>query len=256
MTHTLKRDLLKIEIFPDRGAMGQKAARDIEEAACETIAGRGVCNIIFAAAPSQNEVLASLAASRKIDWKKVHAFHMDEYVGIDRNAPQGFARFLQDALFERAKPGAVEYLDCCAAPAEEADRYAVLLRKYPADIVVMGIGENGHIAFNDPHVADFHDKALVKRVTLDQKCRMQQVNDGCFSALEDVPKEALTLTVPALMAAPRVFCIVPGPTKARAVRDTVYGPVREACPASVLRRHSNAALYLDRDSAGLLETNV
>ena len=126
------------------------------------------------------------------------------------------------------------------------------MKKYPADIVVMGIGENGHIAFNDPHVARFDDPETVKTVELDQVCRMQQVHDGCFKSLDEVPRTALTLTIPALTAPERVFCVVPASAKARAVRDTVLGPISESCPASILRRHNNATLYLDRDSAALL----
>lgn len=253
MPKTFRKDLLCIEIFPSRAEMGQKAARDIERAVCDVLSQKETCNMIFAAAPSQNEVLAALAASDKIDWGRVHAFHMDEYVGISPEAPQGFARFLRGALFEKAAPAQVEYLDCTAEPQAEAARYAALLEQFPTDIVVMGIGENGHIAFNDPHVADFDDPSLVKIVTLDEKCRRQQVNDGCFARLDDVPKTALTLTVPALMCAPRAFCIVPAATKAQAVFRTVTGPIEEACPASILRRHPNAVLYLDPDSAGLLD---
>lgn len=252
MTQTIKKDLLSIKIYSTRSEMGIHAAHDIEDAISSVIKQKGVCNVIFAAAPSQNEVLAALASSHKIDWKKVHAFHMDEYVGISPDAPQGFARFLRSALFDKAEPGAVEYLDCCAAPETEAARYAALLKEYPTDIVIMGIGENGHIAFNDPHVADFNDDAMVKTVTLDEKCRRQQVNDGCFSQLSDVPESALTLTIPTLTAAPRIFCIVPAPTKAQAIYHTVNGPVSETCPASILRRHPNAVLYLDPDSSSLL----
>lgn len=252
MVQTMKKDLLKVNIYASRDEMGMEAARDIEAAIASVIAQRGECNVIFAAAPSQNEVLSALAASSKIDWSRVHAFHMDEYIGISPEAPQGFARFLRSAIFEKANPGKVEYLNCSADPETEAERYSALLKEFPTDIVIMGIGENGHIAFNDPHVADFCDKALVKTVTLDEKCRMQQVNDGCFAKLQDVPETALTLTIPALMAAPRAFCIVPAITKAQAVFDTLEGSVSETCPASILRNHSNAVLYLDPDSSSLL----
>lgn len=242
-----------VQVFPSRSQMGQAAARDIEEAICQTVTRKGGCNVIFAAAPSQSEVLAGLAASRKIDWRKVHAFHMDEYVGISPAAPQGFANFLRAALFERVPMGSVEYLDCTASPEQEAQRYADLLDRYPADLVVMGIGENGHIAFNDPHVADFQDPLAVKTVALDEKCRLQQVHDGCFRDLSEVPTHAMTLTIPTLCRPERVFCIVPAITKAHAVRDTVDGPISERCPASILRRHPNAVLYLDADSASELE---
>lgn len=253
MLKQFRKDSLLVEIFPSRSQMGQAAARDIEDAICRFIAEKGACNVIFAAAPSQNEVLAGLAASQRIDWTKVHAFHMDEYVGIAPTAPQGFANFLRTALFEKVPMGSVEYLDCTARPEQETERYAALLAKNPADLVVMGIGENGHIAFNDPHVADFQDPLAVKTVALDEKCRLQQVHDGCFRDLSAVPTHAMTLTIPTLCRPERVFCIVPAITKAQAVRDTVNGPISESCPASILRRHPNATLYLDPDSASGLE---
>lgn len=253
MSKTFRKDSLLVEVFPSRSLMGQAAASDIEDAVCRVIAKKGACNVIFAAAPSQNEVLAGLAASRKIDWSKVHAFHMDEYVGICPDAPQGFANFLRRALFEKVPMGSVEYLDCTAEPEQETGRYAALLARYPADLVVMGIGENGHIAFNDPHVADFQDPLAVKTVELDEKCRLQQVHDGCFRDLDAVPTHAMTLTIPTLCRPARVFCIVPAKTKAQAVYTTLNGPISETCPASILRRHPNATLYLDPDSASGLE---
>lgn len=248
----MKKDLLNVELYPTREEMGRAAARDIEDAICAVLDKKENCNMIFAAAPSQNDVLAALVASTRIDWKRVHAFHMDEYIGISPDAPQGFANFLRNALFGKVCPGRVEYLNCQADPAEEAARYSALLKEYPTDIVVMGIGENGHIAFNDPPVADFEDPCLVKPVTLDEKCRNQQVHDGCFATLDEVPTTALTLTVPALMAAPQAFCIVPAATKAQAVYDTLNGPIAESCPASILRRHPDATLYLDAESSRLL----
>ncbi len=245
-------DRLRVRTYPNRLQMGRAAAADIEDAVERVIEEKGGCNIIFAAAPSQNEVLSALAASDRIDWFRVRAFHMDEYIGLRPDAPQGFANFLRRALFDRVPFGEVRCMDCTADPEAEARRYGELLKKYPADIVVMGIGENGHIAFNDPHVARFDDPETVKTVELDQVCRMQQVHDGCFKSLDEVPRTALTLTIPALTAPERVFCVVPASAKARAVRDTVLGPISESCPASILRRHNNATLYLDRDSAALL----
>lgn len=245
-------DRLRVRVFPTRGEMGRAAAKDIEDAVISVLEEKSDCNIIFAAAPSQNEVLASLAASTRIDWFRVRAFHMDEYIGLRPDAPQGFANFLRRALFDRVPLGEVRCIDCTARPEEEAALYAELLRRYPADIVVMGIGENGHIAFNDPHVALFDDPELVKSVELDEVCRMQQVHDGCFASLGEVPRTALTLTIPALTAPKKVFCVVPARAKAQAVLNTVRGAVCEACPASILRRHPDAVLYLDKDSASLL----
>lgn len=247
-----KADSLTIFQYDSRKEMGIAAARAIEDSVCKTLERKDYCNMIFAAAPSQNEVLAALAASTRINWQRVRAFHMDEYIGLSRSAPQGFANFLRRSLFDLVSMHEVFCLDSEADPDEECKRYTELLKKYPVDITCMGIGENGHIAFNDPPVADFHDPYLIKPVELDPVCRMQQVHDGCFSALADVPTHALSLTIPALLAASDIHCIVPASTKAQAIKNTVYGKINEACPASILRRHANAILYLDADSAALL----
>ncbi|MBR4184203.1 MAG: 6-phosphogluconolactonase, partial [Clostridia bacterium] len=151
-------------------------------------------------------------------------------------------------LFALVPLRSVNLIDPSQDAEEEAARYAALLEAHPADITVLGIGENGHIAFNDPGVADFHDPVLVKKVPLDQVCRMQQVHDGCFPALDDVPAYALTLTIPALTRAGAMFCSVPAPSKAEAVFATVTGPIGESCPATILRTHPHAVLYCDPDS--------
>ena len=246
---------LPVNIYDTRAEMGLCAADDIAAAIRRVLAEKDECNMIFAAAPSQNEMLAALRAHPGIEWGRVNAFHMDEYTGLAPDAPQGFANFLSEAIFRRVPFRSVHCLDGAAATRDteaECARYAALLERYPADITCMGIGENGHIAFNDPPVADFNDPLAVKRVELDGVCRAQQVHDGCFAALDDVPTHALTLTVPALMRARRVFCVAPGGAKARAVRDALLGGVTTACPASILLRHPAAVLYLDADSARLL----
>ena len=247
-----KRDELTVKIFPDREAAGKTAAADIAARLTALLQKKETVNAIFAAAPSQNETLAALIARWDVAWERINAFHMDEYVGADRDAPYGFGRYLNEHLFGRVPFRSVQYINGAATdPAAEAARYAALLADNPPDVVVLGIGENGHIAFNDPP-ADFADPAAVKIVRLDEACRRQQVHDGCFARLSDVPECALTLTVPALTAARHMFCVVPGPTKARAVRDTLCGPIDGRCPASVLRTKRGAALYLDGDSAALL----
>ena len=234
--------------------MGAAAASDIKACILSLMQTQESVNMIFAAAPSQNEVLASLAADREIPWNRVNAFHMDEYIGLDANAPQGFGNFLKAHIFGLADFGRVFYIDVTASDAEkECQRYAELLAEYPVDIVVMGIGENGHIAFNDPPVADFADERAVKPVALDEICRRQQVNDGCFASLDEVPRTAITLTVPTLLAGGALFCIVPAKTKALAVKNTLSGEIGEWCPATALRRHENATLYLDADSSALWE---
>lgn len=252
MTSTFQKEKLTVEIYESRAQMAQAAAREIEAAIADIIRRKGSCNVIFAAAPSQSDTLRHLAMSKCIDWGKVNAFHMDEYVGLPREAPQGFANFLRAALFDRLPFGSVNCMDSMAPAAEESARYAKLLEKMPPDLVIMGIGENGHIAFNDPPVADFADPLSVKLVTLEEACRLQQVHDGCFAQLDQVPETALTLTIPAMLAAEKIVCIVPAATKAEAVSRTLNMPVSEACPATVLRRHPNARLYLDDASSALL----
>ena len=250
---TLKKDLLTVNIYQTRAEMGEAAARDIKACILSLLKAKETINMIFAAAPSQNEVLYALATDKEIPWNRVNAFHMDEYIGLHADAPQGFGNFLKAHIFGLADFRSVSYIDITASDAEmECERYAELLAKNPTDIVVMGIGENGHIAFNDPPVADFHDKKAVKSVELDEICRNQQVNDGCFAKLDDVPKTAITLTVPTLFAGDHLFCIVPARTKATAVRATLCNDINEKCPATILRRHKSAVLYLDGDSSSLL----
>ena len=249
----LKKDLLNVNIYETRADMGESAARDIKACILSLLETKETVNVIFAAAPSQNEVLEALAKDSEIPWNRVNAFHMDEYIGLSSDAPQGFGNFLKAHIFGLADFRSVSYIDISAKDAEaECERYAKLLAENPTDIVVMGIGENGHIAFNDPPVADFNDKKAVKPVALDEICRNQQVNDGCFEKLDDVPRTAITLTVPTLFAGDHLFCIVPAKTKAKAVKATLCNEINEKCPATVLRRHKSATLYLDCDSSSLL----
>lgn len=248
MQRMLKKDQLTVIQAQSRDEMGQIAARDIADCILELLKTRDELNMIFAAAPSQNEVLQYLVENPKIPWNKINAFHMDEYIGLAQDAPQGFANFLRRAIFDRVAFKSVNILDSSAAPEAEVIRYSSLLMNMPTDIVCLGIGENGHIAFNDPHVADFHDPVLVKVVELDEVCRMQQVHDGCFQTLADVPRTALTLTIPALARAKYHFCVVPASTKAWAVAQTIHGEIGAHCPASILRTLDHAALYCDRDS--------
>ena len=250
---TFLKDKLTVEIFETRKQMGEKAANDSANKFNELIDKKGEINVIWAAAPSQNDVLKALTENESIKWNKINAYHMDEYIGLSKDAPQGFGNFLKDHIFGLVPFKSVNYIDVSATDAEkEADRYAEVLSKQKIDVVVLGIGENGHIAFNDPPVADFNDKKAVKPVKLDEVCRQQQVNDGCFKSINDVPTHAITLTVPTLFNANYLFCIVPAPTKANAVYETINGTIDEHCPATVLRLHDNAKLYLDNESSKLL----
>lgn len=246
-----QKDQLRVLVAPDRDAMGRCAAAEIREAILAMLAEKSQIHMIFAAAPSQNEVLAHLTAYPDIDWSRINAFHMDEYVGLPKElANCSFGTYLNEHVFQKVPFRSVNLIDATATDKNaECARYARLLMENPVDIVVLGIGENGHIAFNDPPVADFQDPVAVKVVELDEKCRTQQVHDGCFAALDLVPTHAITLTCPALTAGAKMFCVVPGPTKAEAVRQTIEGEIGEHCPASILRKHPGATLYLDEDSA-------
>ena len=251
-----REDSLEVFVYENRALAGRAAAQGIVEAIRSRQLAHGSAKVIFAAAPSQDEFLAGLGAADEIDWTRVVAFHMDEYLGIDADHPASFRRYLQEHLFRLVGLGPDRLR---LIPGEQIERplqtclaYEDLLRANPTDIVCAGIGENGHLAFNDPPVADFLDPVLVKVVRLDAPCRNQQLNDGCFDRLEDIPTHAYTLTIPALLRAPVVSVVVPGPRKANAVLTTLRGPISEACPATALRRHAGARLYLDRESARLV----
>jgi glucosamine-6-phosphate deaminase len=249
-------DSLRVVVHEDRAQVGRAAARWVARAIAKREAERGRVNIVFAAAPSQNEFIASLIAHPEIDWSRVVGFHMDEYLGVGPDHPASFRRYLQERLFRLV---GLSDDRLRLIPGEQADRplqtclaYEDVLLAEPTDIVCGGIGENGHLAFNDPPVADFQDPVLVKVIRLDQACRAQQLHDGGFDRIEDIPAHGYTLTIPALMAAPVVSIVVPGAKKAEAVLATLRGPIAEACPASVLRRHPGATLFLDRESARLV----
>lgn len=241
---------LLVKAYESRGEMGISAAEDAAKRINRMIEEKGEVSTVFAAAPSQNEFLEELLR-HDIDWSKVKAFHMDEYIGLPEDAPQGFGNFLKAAIFGKAPFKEVNYLNGQAEdPQEECMRYSKLLEQSPPDIVFLGIGENGHLAFNDPGVADFEDPHKVKVVELDDTCRNQQVNDGCFAQLSDVPKRALTLTMSMILSIKEAVVVVPGSTKKDAVTETIKGEISTACPASILRKHKNTALYLDSTSAG------
>ncbi|HYO81640.1 MAG TPA: glucosamine-6-phosphate deaminase [Bryobacteraceae bacterium] len=239
--------------FPSRREMGEASARAAAEALRSAIQREGRVAVIFASAVSQNEFLDALAADKSIDWSRVTAFHMDEYIGIASGHPASFRRFLNERLWSRVTPSVFHELQGDSPDIDtEIERYSDLLDRERPSIVFAGIGENGHLAFNDPPV-DFNDSQAVRVVHLDEVCRMQQVHDGAFAHIMDVPPTALTLTVPALMRAQKIVLNVPGRNKAEAVRRTVEGLVTPECPASILQQHANAALYLDTDSACLLQ---
>jgi glucosamine-6-phosphate deaminase len=233
--------------------MGAAAAAYVRQSLLQVFTKKTHARVVFAAAPSQIEFLAALTQYQDIPWQRVIGLHMDEYFGLSREAPQSFGQFLRMHLFDKVPFGRVEYLDPTTAdPAVECERYAAIMKADPVDLVCMGIGENGHIAFNDPPIADSSDPLTVKIADLDDKCRQQQVNDGCFPTLADVPRQAMTLTVPALLSASIISVVAPGPRKAQAVFDALRGPIGTACPASLLRTHPSVEVFLDMQSASHL----
>jgi len=242
-----------VSVYPTRREAGVAAAAEASAIIRAAIEKDGRAGVVFAAAPSQNEFLAALRADSSIDWPRVTAFHLDEYAGLPASHPASFRRFLRERLTDRVPLAAFHELAGDAPDLDtEADRYQRLLADRPPVLVALGIGENGHLAFIDPGECDFDDPRDVRIVNLDDVCREQQVHDGCFERVEDVPHRALSLTIPFFLRTPHAVVTVPGPAKARAVRDALEGPIDPRCPASILRRHPGAVLFLDADSGALL----
>ena len=244
-------DKLTVTVYGDRNAMGASAANHTTEFIKNLLQKKDQVRMIFAAAPSQNEFLAQLTQKSEIDWSRVTAFHMDEYVGLPPHHPARFVNYLDEHIFNVVGLGEVHRINPLDTPEKECSRYGRLVTAESIDIVCLGIGENGHIAFNDPGVADFQDREVVKIVKLDEMCRMQQVHDGCFANLENVPLHAVTLTIPTLLSAKHMVCVVPGPSKREAVSRTLTGPITEDCPASILRTHSDCAMFVDSAAYGV-----
>lgn len=245
-------DRLHVRVFADKASLGAAAAAQVAQAIREAVAAKGSADVVVATGASQFEFLDALV-TQDVPWPKVRAFHLDEYIGLDDGHPASFRRYLRERLFSKVSPAEVHYVrGDTPDPHAEAKRYGNLLAGREIDVSCIGIGENGHIAFNDPPVADFDDPVLMKVVELDEACRRQQLGEGWFPTLADVPTHALTQTVPAMMRARQISCVVPDARKAKAVRDTLRGPISTACPASVLRRHPDCTLWLDEPAAGMM----
>lgn len=245
---TLKKDELAVHIAESSSALGARAAANIASEIFACLDRQAGVRMIFAAAPSQSEMLAALCKQKGIDWSRVTAFHMDEYLGLPTGAPQRFGLWLRRAIFDHLPFSSVHIIEPGDHPEQAAADYAGELNAAPIDIVCCGIGSNGHLAFNDPP-ADFEDPFTVKVVDLDAQCRQQQVDEECFAALDEVPTRALTVTIPRLLAGRAIFCTVPGALKREAVRRMLCDPINPMCPATVLRKHPRCTLYLDPDSA-------
>ena len=248
------KDKLKVEIFHSAAEMGSASAKYVAGILHKALVEKGVANLILGTGASQYPLHDELLMM-DIDWKNINLFHLDEYIGIDNNHPASFRRFLRERIAEKIFPGNVYYLNGDASDlVHEMKRYEVLLRNNPVDIACIGIGENGHIAFNDPGIADFNDPYYIKAVKMDDACRKQQVGEGWFPSLSDVPEMAVTLTVPAIMDCEYICCTVPDARKSDAVFNTLEKMIDTSCPASVLRSHKNAALFLDRFAASKLQS--
>lgn len=245
-----KKDKLTCKVFPTRDEMGKAAAKDAAATIRKLLETQEEINMVFAAAPSQNDVLKHLL-EEDVQWHKINAFHMDEYIGLEDKFEKTFAYYLKTAIFDKVPLKSVNYVG--SGDVETVCKnYTELLSSRKIDVVLCGIGENAHLAFNDPPVADFNDKAVIKAVKLDEICRNQQVNDKTFDTLEEVPQYAVTLTIPTMVSAKYMFCVVPTDKKAKAVYDTMNAPISEAVPATAMRNHPNAVMYTDKDSGALL----
>lgn len=251
---SFKRDLLRIDIHPTQQSMAKAAAHAAFVCLESALANRGEAAVIFACATSQMQFLDELTAMPGLDWSRITMFHMDEYLGMPMTHTASFRRFLLERVVSKTHPKAVHYIvGDCLEPIAECDRYSGLLQEKTIDLCCCGIGENGHLAFNDPPVADFQDKRLVKIVKLDEASRQQQVGEGFYPDLSAVPQYAMTLTIPALFMAKTVLCVAPEKRKALAVKTALAGPIATSCPASHLRNQSHAILFLDAESASMLQ---
>jgi glucosamine-6-phosphate deaminase len=256
-----RKRILELNVLPTRGEMGKAAARDVAGAMKRFIQERGKVNMVFAAAPSQNEFLAHLRKDKSIDWPKVTCFHLDDYVDLPRKHPNTFEVYLNEHLFDYVKPRKICFFKALKGnPAQIAKQYAAEIKRNGGiDISCIGIGENGHIAFCEPG-SDLHDPRMIRVIRIDGRSVRQQYRDykdhpdpaARYASLKAVPRRAFTMTVPAILSAEEIYTIVPGPQKADAVKKMWEGPISTACPSSALRMHSWVRIYLDKDSAGKL----
>ncbi|MGB9148533.1 MAG: glucosamine-6-phosphate deaminase [Acidobacteriaceae bacterium] len=250
-------DKLRVEVYADAQAAGRAAAQATAQAMRELVAQRGSTAVVFATGASQLDALAAIVEEPNIPWNRIDGFHLDEYLGLPVEHPASFRHYLRENLTSRTQMRSFLEIDGESGdPEAVCRRYAEALREANPQLCLLGIGENGHLAFNDPGEADFQDRDDVKVVQLDEACRQQQAAEGWFPGSEDVPERAITLTIPAILRVPRLIVCVPGIRKAQIVRRTLHEPVSLHCPATILRTHPNATLYLDRDSASELTAST
>lgn len=251
---TMKVDSLTVKAYDSKRYMDQAAARFVANQIHKVLTKKDHVNLMLATGNSQLNFINEFKKIDTIDWSQIRTFHLDEYIGLSPKHKASFRKYLHERIIDEVRPKEAYFLEGDADDIKkEIERYEKLLKRNPVDVACIGIGENGHIAFNDPPIADFDDPQLVKIVELDEQSRRQQVGEGWFDTIEEVPKEALSLTVPAIMASDVISCVVPDSRKAQAVHDALNGPVSTDCPASILRTHENAVLFLDKNSAAGLK---
>jgi len=250
----MKYGAAEVRIFPSLDALGAAAATDAARIISEAVQKQGRARIIVATGNSQLELIGELVEIPRVPWESVEVFHLDEYIGMPDTHPSSFRLWIKRRIEDRVHPGTIQYMRGDAPDLDaEIERYSALLNQAPLDLAFVGFGENGHIAFNDPHVADFADPLTVKRVAIDDASQRQQAGEGHFDSPELVPRDALTVTCSALMRASAWICTVPELRKAEAVRNALQGPIATTCPSSIVRTHPNATVYLDTASASLLD---
>jgi glucosamine-6-phosphate deaminase len=252
MIAKIQKDQLQVQIYENAELQGQAAAKSVAQKLTQAIKNKGFANLILATGASQFSFLENLQ-KENIDWKKITVFHLDEYKDMPVTHPASFRKYLKERILDKVQPKKVHYLEGDADDIEAVLlHYETLLKEHPVDVACIGIGENGHIAFNDPPVADFNDPKLVKVVELDEACRQQQLGEGWFLSFEDVPTHALSLTIPAIINCKHISCVVPDERKAEAVYNTLNAEISTACPATILRTHPDTILYLDKKAASKL----
>ncbi|MGA2177458.1 MAG: glucosamine-6-phosphate deaminase [Verrucomicrobiota bacterium] len=248
-----KSDSLFVEVYHTDRLLGCAASDFVAAELASAVQKNGAASLILATGASQFTFLDAFKKDRSVDWGKITVFHLDEYRGMSERHPASFRRYLRERVLDEVRPAKIHFLAGDAKDiGKETLRYENLLKSAHIDVACIGIGENGHIAFNDPAVADFDDRRLVKVVELDEACRRQQLGEGWFRSLDEVPIHALSLTIPAIMNSKVLSCVVPDRRKAKAVLNTLCDPISTACPATILRKHPRAHLFLDRNSASLL----
>ncbi len=246
-------DSLGVQIYDSETQLALSAASIVQEYLQQILQQKQTASVLFATGNSQIQFLDILTNLNHIDWSRIICFHLDEYLGISGNHSSSFRYYLKERVEKRISPQIFNYIEGdCLQPLQECERYSKLLTAQPIDLCFLGIGDNGHLAFNEPSVADFNDSYMIKLVKLDSVNHEQQVNEGHFPNLESVPKYAFTLTIPMICSAKRILCLAPGKRKAKVVKQMLHGNITKEFPASILRKQAQAILLLDVDSASLI----